>query len=788
MNKTASFLCFEIKRAMRHWVKCALLMLVLALAAAGTGLAFSRYGSDEARVAPFSVAVNIPDGAGMHYSLALGMVSSMDSFQSMVDVKRTNNEEKARGLLEEGAVRAVVLIPDGMIHGIMYGENIPATVLYPGTPGVESVLFRNMVDALSRMLSDSQSGVYAVDDVFVFAGMSESAGKKANNDVNEHYINMVLSRGDFFTTERTDGTVIEEGTQEEGPAVSDTGNSPERTVAAGIIALFMLLSGCCLVSYFFAESRMTGEYLTSFGLNPAVRQFCTWLGGFLILLLNTVLLMALALLIPAGYALLAGQLPVLLAAAAAGSALCAALALFITRACRSYSMSIIILFTAAFLLTFMAGGLMSGAFLPAVFRRLYAVNPAYWLIDLTRNAMSGRLAAGPLIRLAGLSLILILLSSVFSSGERKGFGWIAQGAGLRRKETSPAAAGTRFAGWLKFCLRRELVRPLSLLSAAFLVICALFLHTDAQAVKRIRVSLYCASPDEVTRQVMDELCAMGGSRLYQFVEEDSEQALRNAVDECVSECGFILPDDLISVLSGETEEKMRIVISPDTTLELMIREDLFESVFRRYAPVWLERYILDSNTGLAEEKASALTRERYDYWLGSGETFYVEYENVADDFFRDETAFRLPVRGLIAILLYICAAAGMSSLKRDIRRKRVIIRRRGQWWQLGIIYEGLALLLPAVFALVCLFAGTEAVFSAAGLAREALRLIAYLAIVAAANLCLGRITGDGVLFDLLTAPIVIFFLIYSPAVFDLQAYLPAYDVIKYFTVIFWYLM
>ena len=256
-----------------------------------------------------------------------------------------------------------------------------------------------------------------------------------------------------------------------------------------------------------------------------------------------------------------------------------------------------------------------------------------------------------------------------------------------------------------------------------------------------------------------------------------------------AECGFLLPDDVIGLMKGENPQKIEILRHPETTLDLMAREEVFESVFRRWAPVWLEDYLKNDEkfAGLTQEEAAGMVRGRYAYWLGSGETFHVIYEDVPEDFFRDDMAFRLPVRGLIALLLYVCAAAGISSLKRDIRTGRVILRRRRLFWELGAVYAGLALLIPAVFSLICLFSGGTAAFTAAIVSAEALRLALYCLCLIAFNTVLGAVTGEGYVFELLIPPIVIFCLLYSPAVFSFENYLPFYTVLTHFAPASWYL-
>ena len=123
--------------------------------------------NDTAAASHFNVVFVMPKNAGLHYSLALGMVSNMESLSSMVTIKQTTSEDEAKAMLASGEVKAAVIIPEGMIHTIMSGTNdLPARIIYPGEPSIETVIFRQIVDSLSQMVASSQTGVYALYEIY----------------------------------------------------------------------------------------------------------------------------------------------------------------------------------------------------------------------------------------------------------------------------------------------------------------------------------------------------------------------------------------------------------------------------------------------------------------------------------------------------------------------------------------------------------------------------------------------------------------------------------------------
>ena len=165
LNLRRCYLAFTWKRCFRRLGKlfCGLALLGIICAAAIYGLSFVNQKNDTSAASHFNVVFVMPKNAGLHYSLALGMVSNMESLSSMVTIKQTTSEDEAKAMLDSGEVKAAVIIPEGMIHTIMSGTNdLPARIIYPGEPSIETVIFRQIVDSLSQMVASSQTGVYAL--------------------------------------------------------------------------------------------------------------------------------------------------------------------------------------------------------------------------------------------------------------------------------------------------------------------------------------------------------------------------------------------------------------------------------------------------------------------------------------------------------------------------------------------------------------------------------------------------------------------------------------------------
>lgn len=85
-------------------------------------------------------------------------------------------EDEARTSLKGGKVFAIMLIPDGMMEGILWGNNIPATVILPDKPDLSSMIFAELTRDGAALLSAAQSGTYTGSYLFNVAGRNDKLG------------------------------------------------------------------------------------------------------------------------------------------------------------------------------------------------------------------------------------------------------------------------------------------------------------------------------------------------------------------------------------------------------------------------------------------------------------------------------------------------------------------------------------------------------------------------------------------------------------------------------------
>ena len=418
------YLAFTLKRCFGRLGKllCGLALLGIICAAAIYGLSFVNQKNDTAAASHFNVVFVMPKNAGLHYSLALGMVSNMESLSSMVTIKQTTSEDEAKAMLDSGEVKAAVIIPEGMIHTIMSGTNdLPARIIYPGEPSIETVIFRQIVDSLSQMVASSQTGVYALYEIYNDFDATEKQQDKANTQLNDLYINSVLERNALFQIVGSDS---KENNLLDEEVSSDTTPATDFVLVGYLcsgLALLFLLSGINLCFFFVAPNRAVLPALSHLGLSDS---FCL-LADFFAAVICQWLIFSIGCLLIGTIGSSAHIVPAFLIGRALVSCfVCAffscALELFICRICHGKQACMITTFAVSLLVMYASGCLIPSAFLPDMLRRISATLPGSQLKNMIFWQFGQSVSSFDIIILIIEGILLIiaaLLAGTFKKGK-----------------------------------------------------------------------------------------------------------------------------------------------------------------------------------------------------------------------------------------------------------------------------------------------------------------------------------------------------------------------------------
>ena len=96
--------------------------------------------------------------------MLLRYVENMESVSQFCDFRQTT-EQEGFALLEKGEVTALVLLPEGLLEGIMNGTNPVVEIYFPKQAGLEALFFREMTEAGEGLLRVAQAQIYGAGDM-----------------------------------------------------------------------------------------------------------------------------------------------------------------------------------------------------------------------------------------------------------------------------------------------------------------------------------------------------------------------------------------------------------------------------------------------------------------------------------------------------------------------------------------------------------------------------------------------------------------------------------------------
>lgn len=137
--------------------------------------------------------------------LLVRFVGGMESFKERVSFLQMGKKQALKAL-EEGEVLAAIVLPEGVLEGILDGENIPARIILSRAGSeMETAVFEEVVQAGARMLAAAQAGIYAADDFCLKTGHPDKV-EETEDYLNRVYLEYSLNRNAVFRQEQISAT------------------------------------------------------------------------------------------------------------------------------------------------------------------------------------------------------------------------------------------------------------------------------------------------------------------------------------------------------------------------------------------------------------------------------------------------------------------------------------------------------------------------------------------------------------------------------------------------------
>lgn len=255
MRKRLFYMLLQIKSAFKFIPGLFAGTLLFAFIAFCIGMAGVKYINSGTGLF-FKIAVVLPADDKL-VSLGFSMLTQMDSLDDYCEFIQTD-DESAKKMLRDGEVYGIVYIPEGFVEDVLNGRNTPAVVILPDNPGIETVVFRSVLNAGSDTLAYVQSGIYAMSDAYMQFGLSDRLSE-SSDELNDYYLRFVFNHSNIFNIRKVSPTGTLSGVQ--------------FYICSGITAIILFL-GFLLGSFITSENRETSIMLKRSGISHFYACIC----------------------------------------------------------------------------------------------------------------------------------------------------------------------------------------------------------------------------------------------------------------------------------------------------------------------------------------------------------------------------------------------------------------------------------------------------------------------------------------------------------------------------------
>ena len=344
-----------VRLCRQRWLLAGLALLCLLLPL-GAGRAAELLLSRGVNFSGVTLAVTAPEGDSVPQLLEQFM-GDMEDIAQYCEITAMEGEE-AMDALKQGAVTAVLVLPEDFIRGVMWGTNPDLRLVVAGDRPLESLLLLWVGQSACDILSAFQSGVYAVLDLYEADPPPGLTRDQVVMDINLRYISLAMGRSEMFRTEE----------------VSATRTLPVALhYSLALTAFFALCAAPVFVPLYSGDWLRFQRSLRAAGRGVSAGYFSGVAAGMAALL---------PLILPS--LLLAGgrePLP-LLGAALLAALFCSVFCSLCCLAAESAAGCGVAAFAVSLLSLFLAGGVVPPVLLPGPVRQLSGLSPVAWLLQL----------------------------------------------------------------------------------------------------------------------------------------------------------------------------------------------------------------------------------------------------------------------------------------------------------------------------------------------------------------------------------------------------------------------
>ncbi len=331
---------------------------------------------------------------------------------------------------------------------------------------------------------------------------------------------------------------------------------------------------------------------------------------------------------------------------------------------------------------------------------------------------------------------------------------------------------------LGLLLKRQRTNSIYICFLILMPICLLitnyFLSINA-ADSQIPVGCYFDFED---KDLSDELTATlkdVSGRLNIIIYDDKTRMIADT-SAAKLECSYIIAEDFTtSIAEGDYKNIILVYSSPKTIISAMINELVFAAVFRVAGDEVLYCYANEHEDLFYNESDDVLATLEAEYTkqLSSGNTFTLEFntydENTdSHDFTTVSAPQTLPVRGIIAIFLFLCLLLSMVDYTGELEKGTLIKLPRSKRVLLSSCFIHSWLIPASVVSLITILLS--------GISENAIRelivMLFYYLLLMLFGVLLNVLIKKSLILTALIPILIIGSLIFTPIIIDIGAIVP----------------
>lgn len=354
-------------------------------------IAFISSNTQKNIAANIKIAIILPENDPL-VNMGFSMFSQTQNLKDYCEFVITDMDS-ALSMLKKGEVYAIVDIPEHFVEDVLTGVNTPAKVLLSDDKGIETTIFRAVMNAASASLSYAQAGIYALSDVFNNYNIDSEKAALVNEKANLRYIKFVLGRNNLYSKNVVYAT--------------DSIPTLQFYLCAGILSILLFIGLIC-GNFICLENKELLLSLSRNGISSYYITFCKVASLAIIYLPLTILLFSIS-----GLNNIINFLNIKSVAAVLVIVLSVcSLIVFMYTIARDGLYGILIMFFANLLMLFCSGCIIPLIYLPKYIDFLSNFLPTTYIFDIFKSLITGQYNVMSFMILLLFTLIFIIFSGL----------------------------------------------------------------------------------------------------------------------------------------------------------------------------------------------------------------------------------------------------------------------------------------------------------------------------------------------------------------------------------------